>query len=387
MISTGLDALADRDFADLRGRRVVVASNPTGVLVREGRVVHGVDAMVAAGIRVVGVLGPEHGFRGTATAGESEADTVDPRTGIRLLDGYDLSVDALADLIRTVGADTVVIDLQDAGVRFYTYVWTMRRLILAAARLPGTRVVVLDRPNPLGRARRGGLLRPGFESSIGEAGILHQHGLTLGELAHLFTTPAFGGSGIDLQVIEASGWDGRPWSTDEGTVWVPPSPNLPTPQAAFAYPGTGLLEAVTLSEGRGTTRPFTLVGAPWVDERLAERLSTPAGAVLREAAFEPLAVPHFDTHAGRVCRGIEVHVTDPAAFDAVRFGVDLLTSARDLYAEFSHRGDDWRWLGLMTGSDRFRDRLLDGASTDDLLADWQADQREWDEIVTGSRAG
>ncbi|MGJ6981455.1 exo-beta-N-acetylmuramidase NamZ family protein [Aestuariimicrobium soli] len=378
MISTGLDALADRDFADLRGRRVVVLSNPTGVLVREGRVVHGVDAMVAAGVRVVGVLGPEHGFRGTATAGESEADTVDPRTGVPLLDGYDVPVEGLADLLRAVAADVVVVDLADVGVRFYTYLWTMRRLLLAAALVPGVRVVVLDRPNPLGRARRGGMLRPGFESAIGEAGVLLQHGLTMGELALLFN-PAE--SGVELDVVEVSGWDGRPWSPGHG-IWVPPSPNLPTPQAAFCYPGTGLLEAVTLSEGRGTTRPFTLVGAPWVDERLVGHLPTPAGAVLREAAFEPLVVPHFDTHAGQLCRGIEVHVTDPETFDAVRFGLDLLTTARDLYpASFTHRGDDWRWLGLMSGSNGLRDGLLAGATTHDLLAGWEADRREWDDLV------
>ncbi|WP_022910871.1 exo-beta-N-acetylmuramidase NamZ family protein [Aestuariimicrobium kwangyangense] len=390
---TGLDALAERDFAELRGRRVVVLSNPTGVMVREGRVLHGVDAMVAAGVEVVGVFGPEHGFRGTATAGESEADAFDPVTSVPLLDAYHAGPEHLAEALVRLGAHVVVVDLQDAGVRFYTYVWTMYRLMMAVARVPAVAMLVLDRPNPLGRARRGGLLAPGLESSIGRRSILHQHGLTLGELArvlnahHLPEEP--GGTSIDLSVVPVEGWDGSARSSGAPgwPLWVAPSPNLPTVESCLAYPGTGLLEAVTLSEGRGTTRPFTLLAAPWVDDRWLARLDEGRhpGALLREAAFEPLAVPHFETHAGRLCRGVEVHVTDPDEFDAVRFGVDLLTSARDLYPELTHRGDQWRWLDLMTGRRQFARDLLAGAGTDDLLGGWLPDQRAWDEQVGSLR--
>src|SRR5690606_2051094 len=248
----------------------------------------------------------------------------DPVTGLPVHSLYGDVRKPTAGMLR--GLDALVFDLQDVGVRVYTFVWTMT-LAMEACAEAGIPFVVLDRPNPVGGARRAGpVLRPGYESFVGLHPVPLRHGLTAGELALWVNEER--GIGCDLEVVPCSGWrrDMR-WS-ETGLPWVMPSPNLPTPDSCEVYPGMVLLEGTNLSEGRGTTRPFELFGAPYLDprdlvERLAPRMGP--GVALRPCHFEPT----FQKHAGALCGGAQIHVTDAQSFEPVRLAEEILPAIRD----------------------------------------------------------
>ncbi len=384
-VVTGAQTLADSGWAALAGRKVGVVTNPTGVLDNLRSVV---DEMVESGdVNVVGVFGPEHGFRGTGQAGDGEGDHVDPRTGVMVYDAFGATSVKLAQLYARAGVDTVVFDIQDVGARFYTYIWTMWEAMKAAA-VTGARFVVLDRPNPIGGAARGPLLRPGFTSGVGKKEIIQQHGMTVGELARFYNgelLPSDGGAVADLQVIKVRGWRRDVLYADTGLHWVLPSPNMSTPNTALLYPGTCLFEAVNMSEGRGTTRPFELIGAPYADYRWAEALNAKGlpGVEFREAYFTPT----FSKHVGKVCRGLQVHITDPSRVEAIAVATHMIVEAKRLYTDPDPaKGFDWRpgdnphgrWIDLLTGSDRFRLMVAAGASAEEIVAAWRDELRDFD---------
>ncbi|GGN21277.1 exo-beta-N-acetylmuramidase NamZ family protein [Streptomyces fuscichromogenes] len=321
-------------------------------------------ALLAAGAPLVALFGPEHGLHGTAQAGHSETARTDPDTGLPVHDTYRCDGERLDKLLIDSGVDALVHDLQDIGARCYTYVWTMFDLMVSAART-GIRFVVADRPNPLGGlVSEGPLLEPAWASFVGRAPIPVRHGLTCGELArHLnaAAVPRAAGRAADLTVIETLGWRRAMDATATGLPWIAPSPNIPTPATATVYPGTSLFEGTNLSEGRGTTQPFEIVGAPYLDARFAPALAELAlpGVHFRDVRF----VPAFDKHAGRPLRGVQLHVTDRAAFAPVRTAVAMLAVLRRLYP------DDFAWIttdggtegtghrhfvDLLWGSDRLR---------------------------------
>lgn len=371
-VRTGFEVLRDRGYADLRGRRTGLISNPTGIT-RD--LTHIADVMhQAPAANLVAVFGPEHGFRGSAQAGGSEGDTKDPRTGLPVYDTYGKSVDDIAAFFEKAELEAVAFDIQDAGARFYTYIWTMYDCMRAAAKAK-IGFVVLDRPNPLGgAAATGPVMHPGYESGVGEAAISQQHGMTVGELARLFDAEFLGGA-VKPRVIGMRGWKRGMTYEQTGLPWVPPSPNMPTVDTAVVYPGLGLFEAVNLSEGRGTTRPFEIVGAPYVDWHWVDvlrGLGLP-GVRFREAYFAPT----FSKWTGENCAGVQVTVTDRARFDAVRTGVALIVTARKMYGkDFA-----WResaapyWIDKLTGSDQVRKAIDAGHDTDQVVAGWQADLR------------
>ncbi|MCI1831893.1 MAG: DUF1343 domain-containing protein [Bifidobacterium sp.] len=316
-----------------------------------------VDALIASGIRVVALFSPEHGMNGTAQAGHGERSTTDPRTGLPIIDLYALSRDLMDEAVAETHADMLVFDLQDVGTRFWTYSSTMIDALRAAGRL-GLPFVVLDRPNPLGReAVEGPLLDERYESFVGRVPIPIRHGLTLGQMARL-TVSHDARDGLrtaDLRVIHAfcppSGFMGEP------TAWLPPSPNLATIGTARVYPGMGLLEGTNCSEGRGTTHPFEMFGAPWADDRLAAYLTSLAlpGALFRAVSF----MPSFSKHAGDVCHGAYLHVVDPTAFRPVRTGLAVLSGLRELYPKDfsilpSSSPGGRHTIDLLWGSDRLR---------------------------------
>ncbi len=376
-VTTGAERLRDDHWQALHGQRVGVVTNPTGVL---PDLTHVVDAMVASGqVDVVAVFGPEHGFRGTAQAGDSEGNHVDPRTGVMVYDAYGATATKLAGIYREARVDTVVFDIQDVGARFYTYIWTMYEAMKAAAETRA-RFVVLDRPNPVGGEARGPMLQPGFTSGVGRKEIVQQHGLTVGELARFFDAellePEVGARLADLTVIEMTGWQREQTFVDTGVTWVMPSPNMPTESTALLYPGTCLFEATNLSEGRGTTRPFELVGAPYIDHRWASALTDRKlpGVQFREAYFTPT----FSKNAGVVCGGVQVHVTDPAKVEAITTATHMMVEAKRLYPGFDWRGDAGRWIDLLTGSTRFRDMLTAGASAPGIVGAWRGELADWE---------
>lgn len=365
-VRTGFERLAAGGYAELAGRRVGVVTNPTGITA-DAR--HLVDVMHAdARVDLVAVFGPEHGFRGTAQAGGSEGAARDPATGLPVYDTYGRSGRRLADLFTAAGIDTLVFDVQDVGARFYTYVWTLYDCMRAAA-TAGKEVVVLDRPNPVGGLRAAGpvLERP-YASFVGREPIALAHGMTVAELARLFHGEFLGGAGPRLRTVPMTGWRRGSFFGETGLPWVPPSPNVPTPDTALVYAGTCLFEGTNLSEGRGTTTPFELVGAEGVDRRWAEAANGLglAGVWFREAWFTPAS----SKHAGRVCGGIRLVVHDREAFDPVRAGIGLLVTARRAWSGFGWRAD--RWIDRLTGSDRVRTLVDAGAGVEEVAGDWAA---------------
>jgi uncharacterized protein YbbC (DUF1343 family) len=372
-VQTGLDRLVAARWAELAGQRVGVISNPTGV---DGRYRHLVDLMHASGTTgLAGVFGPEHGFRGSAQAGGSEGTGVDARTGLTVYDAYGATQARWQEMYAQAAVETLVFDIQDAGARFYTYIWTMYDAMVAAAR-SGLRFVVLDRPNPVGGRAYGPMMTTPFTSGVGKKEIVQQHGMSVGELARFFNgefLPAEAGRAVDLTVVACRGWQPRQTARDTGVPWVLPSPNMPTPDTALAYPGTCMFEGVaSISEGRGTTRPFELVGGPGLDYHWGDRLSAYRlpGVEFREAYFTPT----FNKFTGELCAGVELKVTDPEAIDPVRTGVAMLVEARR-YPSFAWRVDSWDaerpyWIDKLTGSTRLREMVDAGATVDDVVGAW-----------------
>ncbi len=375
-LRTGADVAAADRWRLFAGRKVGVITNPTGVLEDFTSIV---DDMVAAGVDLRAVFGPEHGFRGTAQAGEAEDTFVDPRTGVTVYDAYGANVAKMSGFFAESGVDTVVFDIRDVGVRFYTYIWTMWTAMQAAAQSDGLRFVVLDRPNPLGGRARGPVLQQGYTSGVGVLEIAQQHGMTVGELARYFNATFMERAGqqklADLHVVEVQGWRREMVGPDQADRWIPPSPNMPTPQTATLYPGTGMVEATNWSEGRGTTRPFELIGAPYIDHRWAAELNKKklAGVEFREAYF----VPTFSKNQGKVCGGVQIHIMDAEKVDAIAVATHMLVEARKLYDEFDWRGDGGRWIGLLTGSGRFQQQLEAGASAEEIIAAWQPELKQF----------
>jgi uncharacterized protein YbbC (DUF1343 family) len=386
-VDTGLDVLVDSRFAALAGQKVGVLSNPTGV---DAKYRHLVDLMHASGrVQLTAAFGPEHGFRGSAQAGGSEGTGIDARTGITVYDAYGASQAKWAELITQAGVDTVVFDIQDVGARFYTYIWTLYDSMVAAARL-GRRYVVLDRPNPVGGRAYGPMMTTPFTSGVGKKEIVQQHGMTVGELARFYNgefLPAEAGRQVELTVIKCRGWRRNQFAADTGAPWVLPSPNMPTPDTALVYPGTCMFEGVaSITEGRGTTRPFELIGGladdfdyHWVDRLAARDLP---GVEFREAYFSPTAAGQKPDLLNKLCAGVEVKVVDPARFDPVRTGVAMLVEARK-YPAFAWRADTWDaarpyWIDKLSGSTRLRTMIDAGADVADVVGAWSAELAAFD---------
>lgn len=363
-LCTGFENLAANAYTQLSGDRVGIVTNPTGVT-RDVR--HIVDVMHADDrVDLIAVFGPEHGFRGTAQAGGSEGRYDDPATGLPVYDTYLKSGQPLADIFTASGVDTIVFDIQDVGARFYTYIWTLYDC-MDAARLAGKRFVVLDRPNPVtGRSARGPVLHKEFATFVGREPISQAHGMTVAELARLFNGE-FLTAPVPLETVRMTGWRRSDFYDASDLPWVPPSPNMPTPDTALVYSGTCLFEGTNLSEGRGTTRPFELLGAEGIDGRwaaAANELGLP-GVRFREAYFAPT----FSKFQGRTIGGVQIHVHDRAAYDPVRTGIGLLVTAKRVWSGFGWRPDNW--IDKLTGSTRARTMIDAGAGTDDIVAGWQ----------------
>ncbi|MFC5803607.1 exo-beta-N-acetylmuramidase NamZ domain-containing protein [Streptomyces formicae] len=366
-VRTGFERLAADGYGLLSGERVGVVTNPTGIT-RDTR--HIVDVMHADDrVDLVAVFGPEHGFRGTAQAGGSEGRYDDPATGLPVYDTYLKSGQPLADIFTASGVDTVVFDIQDAGARFYTYIWTLYDCMQAAA-LAGKRFVVLDRPNPVtGRAALGPVLDKAFATFVGREPIAQAHGMTVAELALLFNGEFLTAAPVELETVRMTGWRRDDFYDATGLPWVPPSPNMPTPETALVYSGTCLFEGTNLSEGRGTTRPFELLGAEGVDRAWAEAanaLELP-GVRFREAYFAPT----FSKFQGKTVGGVQLHVHDREAYDPVRTGIALLVTAKRSWSGFAWRSDNW--IDKLTGSTRVRTLIDAGAVTDEVVGAWQDD--------------
>ena len=375
-VRPGLEVLAERRFAPLKGLRVGLVCNPTAV---DRRLRHAADLLRAApGVQLIRLFGPEHGVRGDAQYMAAVPDERDRRTGLPVHSLYGRTPESLRPAAAQLeGLDALVFDVQDVGTRFYTYQATMLLCMEAAAR-SGLKFVVLDRPNPLGGLRvEGPRLRPGFESFCGLHDLPVRHGMTVGELALLFLAERV--LDLELEVVPCRGW--RRGMGLGGLPWVFPSPNMPTPETALVYPGMCLLEGTNLSEGRGTTRPFHLLGAPWLDaDALAADLGRERlpGVRFRAASF----VPAYDKHAGQRCHGVELFVHHPGRFRPVRTGLACLALARaQAPSRFAWRSEAYEFVrdvpafDLLCGSDRERRALEAGAAPAEVWRAWVPEER------------
>ncbi|MBM4342511.1 MAG: DUF1343 domain-containing protein [Deltaproteobacteria bacterium] len=332
MVRTGAEVLCEGGAAALRGLRVGVVANPASLVRSRGRRVHLVDALRAAGVAVVRLYGPEHGLWSTAQDLVGVEGGPDPIFGLPVDTLYGRTVDTLTLQPQALdGVDALVFDVQDVGSRYYTYFATLCMAIdTCVAR--GVPVWVLDRPNPLGGEQvEGNRVDPRFKSFVSWLDLPQRHGLTMGEIARLYVAEAALPQAA-VRIVACQDWDPAcyfdelDWGPD-GSPWYAPSPNMPTVQTAIVYPGGCLVEGTLLSEGRGTTRPFELVGAPWIDaRRLCRDLEAMdvAGLSVRPMAFEPT----FQKFARQVCQGVAVEVSDRRAFAAVRAGVALIAAMR-----------------------------------------------------------
>ena len=355
----------------LDGARVGVVSNPASVD-RDFR--HIADRIAAhPGATLAALFGPQHGFHAAAQDNMVETGHArHPRLGVPVYSLYSDTREPTAAMLD--GIDLLLIDLQDVGTRVYTYVWTMANCLRAAARA-SVRVVVCDRPNPVGgETVEGPVLDPAFASFVGQLPIPLRHGMTIGELARLFNAEF--GIGADLQVTRMEGWSRSMYHDETGAPWVIPSPNLPTLDSTIVYPGMVLLEGTLLSEGRGTTRPFELAGAPGIDpDALAARLNALGlpGVHIRPATFEPT----FQKHADAVCGGCQLHVTGRRAFRPVMTAVALIAACRDALGEaFRWRKPPYEYetermpIDILAGSDALRRDIDQGRPLEAMAADW-----------------
>lgn len=357
-VMTGVDVLASETFALLSGPRVGLVTNQTG---RDASGRRTIDLLWSApGIHLVAIFSPEHGLGGDRE-GRIESAT-DAQTGLPVRSLYGAARRPTVEMLSDI--DALVVDLQDVGVRFFTYATTMAYAMEAAAPR-GIRIVVLDRPNPIGPVgARGPILDPALRAFTGYFAMPVQHGMTIGELAMMFN--AENSIGAQLQVVRMRGYRRDLWFDETGLDWIDPSPNLRSLNEAILYPGVGLIEGTNVSVGRGTPTPFETVGAPWIDRQaLFEELSN---RDVRGVRFDPASfAPKQDRYAGEPCHGVQITLADRAALDAPRLGVELAAALRRLYPR---RFDIDGMLGNLGSRDSLAE-LAAGAYARDIVESWR----------------
>ena len=359
----------------LRDARVGVVCNHASV---DHAFRHIVDRLIEApGVHLAAIFGPQHGLRSDVQ--DNMIETPHRDDAARRVPVYSLYSDTrepTAEMLREI--DILVIDLQDIGARIYTYIYTMAHCLRAAAR-HGIPVVVCDRPNPIGGHQvEGAALRAGFESFVGQFPIPMRHGMTIGELSAFFNEHFAIGASLEIATMER--WHRRLYADQTGLPWVMPSPNIPTLDTAIAYPGTVLFEGTLLSEGRGTTRPFELVGAPWIDAdpfaAAMNALELP-GVHFRPAVFQPT----FQKHAQQACGGCQIYVVDRDDFRPVMTGVALIDMFRRCDpSRFAWRPPPYEYehqklpIDILSGSDVLRTDIESGRPLQDLVGRWREDE-------------
>ncbi|MGN6105701.1 MAG: exo-beta-N-acetylmuramidase NamZ family protein [Kofleriaceae bacterium] len=376
-VYSGLARLVLEGHSFLEGRRVGLICNPTAV---DGQLRHAIDLLAGrSDLKLTALFGPEHGVRGDAQDMISVDPGRDARTGLPVHSLYGATEDTLSPTPEMLeDLDILIYDVQDIGSRYYTFVWTMVLAMRACAKA-GKAFCVLDRPNPIGGVHiEGAAISPGFESFVGLVSCSNRHGMTAGEIARW--RHAVENLDLELAVISMRGYERELRFEHTGLPWVMPSPNMPTLDTALVYPGMCLVEGTELSEGRGTTRPFELAGAPHLD---GERLARDLGAMeLPGVAFRPVVfTPQFQKHAKQACGGVQLHVTNPETFRPYRTGVAFLKACHDQDPEqFRWRERAYEFvdkipaIDLLAGTDALRKGIEAGASLDELAARWPRDE-------------
>lgn len=365
-VSPGIEVLLKEEKNVLSGKKVGLITNPTGI---DSKLTSIVDLLHDdPDIHLTALFGPEHGVRGDAQAGASVEYYIDEKTGLSVYSLYGKTKKPTPEMLKDV--EVLVFDIQDVGTRYYTYIYTMA-YAMDAAKENDIPFIVLDRPNPQGgESVDGPVLEPEFSSFVGLYPIPLKHGMTVGELATLFNKEFK--IGADLKVIKMKGWKRDMDYDDTGLPFVLPSPNMPTVSTTFVYPATGLIEGTNVSEGRGTTKPFELIGAPYINsDELAGKLNALRlpGVKFRAASFTPT----FSKHAGKLSHGVEVYITDREEFKAVPTGLHIIKTIQDLYP------GDFEFLAannfnLLIGNGWIMSRIKEGSTVNEILKEYQVKQ-------------
>ena len=383
MTEVGLSVLFRERLGLIAGRSIGLITNQTGV-----------DAQLQSNlmlfaehpkVQLVGLFSPEHGISGSVQSATYIPSAVDKGRQIPIYSLYGETRQPTPEMLAEI--DVLVYDIQDVGSRFYTYISTLLRSMGAAA-ANSVDFIVLDRPNPIrGDRVEGNRLQPAFRSFVGETTLTIRHGMTVGELAQFFKAeldfalpPRLHQDSSQLEVVPMHGWRRAMWYDQTGLPWVPPSPNMPTVETATLYPGTCLLEGTNLSEGRGTTKPFEWIGAPWIDpEKWADTLNN---LDLPGIHFRPIHfTPTFSKYAEQPCHGVQVHVTDRDQFKPVEAALHLIATARSDYPDqFEFLENSGRYFfDLLAGTDELRLRLMKRESPTAIVQSWEAEVEKFTE--------
>ncbi|MGB1286860.1 MAG: exo-beta-N-acetylmuramidase NamZ family protein [Aggregatilineales bacterium] len=364
-VKTGIDVLHEHNYAALAGKRIGLLANAASV---DKHLVSTYERLWQADtVNLVALFGAEHGFSGAIADGETVNTMRDPRTNLPIYSLYGMTVKPSPDMLADI--DAIVVDIQDVGVRYYTFVWTVSYLLEAAGEA-GIEIIILDRPNPLAETVDGLPLEADFSSFVGRYDVPVQHGMTIGELAQMMNT-VWNETPAALTVVACKGYRCEMTWQETGLLFVPPSPNMPHLITAQHYPGACLLEGTTLSEGRGTSMPFEVTGAPYIDGwSLADNLNTLdlPGVRFRAHSF----VPSASKYTGEQCAGVQAHIMDGARYRPFETWLHVIQEIRH------HYPDDFAWLppykegalqhfDRLVGSDRVRQQIEDEVSVSEIL--------------------
>lgn len=373
-IELGIQRLCNEKVNLIKGMRLGLICNQASV---DHKFQHSADILKnLEDVDLTALFGPQHGIRGEVQDNMIETPhTIDKYTGLPIYSLYSETREPTEEMLEDL--DAIIFDMQDVGCRIYTFIYTLANC-MRAARKYDKKIIVCDRPNPInGLSVEGNLLEAGFESFVGQFPLPTRHGLTVTELAKMFNE--HWGINCELEIVTMNGWERDYWFDQTDAPWVMPSPNMPTVETATVFPGTVHLEGTQISEGRGTTRPFELVGAPYIDAReLEKRLKSfgLSGVEFREAYF----LPTFQKHSGEICGGVQVHVTDRDVLEPVITGVAIIKAIWELYGRnFKWKKPPYEYVydknpfDVIAGTDKLRKAIESGKSLDDIKESWADD--------------
>jgi uncharacterized protein YbbC (DUF1343 family) len=377
-VQTGVDLFEKKWPHRLNGARVGLLVHPASV---NGRLEHTAGLFhKSKKIELKAFFGPQHGIRGETQDNMVEwKGFLDKKTGLPVFSLYGRTRTPDPSMLKNI--DVMVVDLQDIGSRYYTFIWTMELCMQACMEMKKS-VVILDRPNPInGHSMGGPVLDMSFASFVGQRPVPVRHGMTVGEIGNYLHNESY--PPLDFHVIAIQNWERKMWFDETGLPWVMPSPNMPTLDTAIVYPGMCLLEGTNLSEGRGTTRPFEIFGAPFIDpDLLVNRLR---GFQLSGVIFRPIYFqPTFQKHAGRLCGGAQIHIIDREKFRPFKTGVAVMKAIHDLYPnQFAWKQPPYEYeyekmpIDILAGTDRLRQDIENGMSLDRMEAWWREECSEF----------
>jgi len=374
MVKTGLEILISEKLSLVKNSRVGLVSHSAAIL---PDLTDSLEALINAGVNITALFGPEHGYQGAAADAAAVGDSLESRYGLPIFSLYGDIREPNAEMLQNV--DVLIVDLQDIGTRFYTFITTMVNVLRGAAKNK-KEVIVLDRPNPINGVNvEGPMVKAGYESFIGIGGIPVRHGLTIGELARYMNEEI----GAALTVIEMDGWKRAMWFDGTGLPWAATSPAMPHLSTMTVFPGMCLFEGTNLSEGRGTSLPFEICGAPWLNKyKLAHALNDLeiSGARFRPIRFMPVA----HRFANEECEGVQVYVTKREVFDAFAVGLHVVKACREQNREkFNFLDSSWEGakphFDLLAGTPHAREKLLTGESVEEIEQAWADELKEFEE--------